>query len=91
MAGVVAGAEVGFHWMSLETQRRSPETKRDLKEPRRNQRSSPPTSASAASFGLVAGPAPVATACHGAFGSASAEEGKLGLAKAWKVEDLVKG
>jgi hypothetical protein len=65
--------------------------KRDLKEPQRNQRSSAPTSASAASFGLVAGPVPVAAACHGDFGSTSVEEGKLGLAKAWKAEDLVKG
>jgi hypothetical protein len=76
MAGVVAGAGAGFHWMSLKTRRGSSETKGDLKEPRRNQRSSPPTSASVASFGLVAGPAPVAAACHGTFGSTSIEEGK---------------
>jgi hypothetical protein len=31
MAGVVAGAEAGFHRMSLKTQRGSSETKRDLK------------------------------------------------------------
>jgi hypothetical protein len=30
MAGVVAGAGAGFHWISLETQRGSSETKRDL-------------------------------------------------------------
>jgi hypothetical protein len=43
-----------------------------------------------APFGLVAGPAPVAAACHEAFES-SVEEEKLRLAKAWKTEDLVKG
>jgi hypothetical protein len=32
MAGVVAGAGAGFHWMSLETQRKSSGMKRDLKE-----------------------------------------------------------
>jgi hypothetical protein len=31
MAGVVAGAEAGFHRMSLKTQGGSSETKRDLK------------------------------------------------------------
>jgi hypothetical protein len=31
MAGVVAGAEAGFHWMSLEAQRRSSGMKKDLK------------------------------------------------------------
>jgi hypothetical protein len=31
MAGVVAGAEAGFHRMSLKTQGASLETKRDLK------------------------------------------------------------
>jgi hypothetical protein len=56
MAGVVAGAGAGFHWMSLKTRRGSSETKRDLKELRRNQQSPPPTSARAAPFGLVAGP-----------------------------------
>jgi hypothetical protein len=86
MAGVVAGAEVGFHRMSLKTQRGSLETKRDL-----NQRSPPLASASVAPFGLVASPVPVAAAYHVAFGSTSTEEGKLRLAKAWKAEDLVKG
>jgi hypothetical protein len=32
MAGVVAGAEAGFHWMSLKTQRRLSGMKRDLKK-----------------------------------------------------------
>jgi hypothetical protein len=32
MAGVVAGAGAGFHWMSLKTQRRSSKMKSDLKE-----------------------------------------------------------
>jgi hypothetical protein len=91
MAGVVAGAGAGFHWMSLKTQRGSSETKRDLKEPQRNQRSPPPASTSTAPFGLVVGPTPIAAACHGAFGSTSSGEKKLGLAKAWKIEDLVKG
>jgi hypothetical protein len=31
MAGVVAGAEAGFHRMSLQTQRRLSGTKKDLK------------------------------------------------------------
>jgi hypothetical protein len=31
MAGVVAGAGAGFHWMSLETQRESSEAKRSRK------------------------------------------------------------
>jgi hypothetical protein len=31
MAGIVAGAGAGFHWMSLETQRRSSGMKMDLK------------------------------------------------------------
>jgi hypothetical protein len=31
MAGVVAGAGAGFHWMSLKTRRGSSETKKDLK------------------------------------------------------------
>jgi hypothetical protein len=32
MAGVTAGAGAGFHWMSLEAQRKLLETKRDLRE-----------------------------------------------------------
>jgi hypothetical protein len=77
MADIVAGAWVGFHWTSLETQRRSSRIKDDLKRGlQRGQRSSPPTSASTAPFGLVAGPAPVASACHGAFGSTSIGEEK---------------
>jgi hypothetical protein len=32
MAGVVAGAGAGFHWMSLKTQRRSSGMKRDIKK-----------------------------------------------------------
>jgi hypothetical protein len=65
--------------------------RRDPKEPRRNQRSPPPASVGAAPFGLVAGPTPVAAACHGAFGSTSTGEKKLRLAKAWEAEDLMKG
>jgi hypothetical protein len=87
MAGVVAGAGAGFHRMSLKPQRRLSVTKRDL----RSQRSSPLASAGAAPFGLVIGPTPIAAACHGAFGSTSTGEKKLGLAKAWKIEDSVKG
>jgi hypothetical protein len=64
----MAGAGAGFHWVSLETQRRSSETKEIWKELLRNRRSPPPVSACAAPFGLVASPAPVAAACHGAFG-----------------------
>jgi hypothetical protein len=44
-----------------------------------------------ASFGLVVGPTPVVAAYHGVLGSASTGEEKLELAKAWKIEDLVKG
>jgi hypothetical protein len=32
MAGVVAGAGAGFHWMSLKVQRKSSGIKQDLKE-----------------------------------------------------------
>jgi hypothetical protein len=32
MAGVVAGAGAGFHWMSLKAQRKSSEMRQDLKE-----------------------------------------------------------
>jgi hypothetical protein len=32
MAGVVAGAGAGFHWMSLKIQRGSSETKRNLEK-----------------------------------------------------------
>jgi hypothetical protein len=32
MAGVVAGAGAGFHWMNLETQRGSSETKGNLEK-----------------------------------------------------------
>jgi hypothetical protein len=82
MAGVVAGAEAGFHWMSLETQRISSGTKGDLERDVRRRRSPPPVSASAAPFGFVAGPVPVAAAYHGAFWSTSTREEKLRLAKA---------
>jgi hypothetical protein len=34
---------------------------------------------------------PVVAVYHGALGRTSAGEKKLGLAKAWKIEDLVKG
>jgi hypothetical protein len=77
--------------MSLETQRGSSETERDLKEPRRNQRSPPPTSTNAAPFGLVTGRAPVAAVCHGAFESTSIGEKELRLAKAWEACGLMKG
>jgi hypothetical protein len=45
---------------------------------------------SVAPFGLVISPAPVAAVCHGALGSTSTREKRLGLAKARKIEDLVK-
>jgi hypothetical protein len=32
MAGVVAGARAGFHWMNLETRRGSSETKKNLEK-----------------------------------------------------------
>jgi hypothetical protein len=48
-------------------------------------------SAGTAPFGLVVGRAPVAAVCHGVLGSTSTGNGELGLAKAWKVENLVKG
>jgi hypothetical protein len=44
-----------------------------------------------APFGLVVSPTPVAVVCHGALGSTSTGEKRLGLAKAWKIEGLVKG
>jgi hypothetical protein len=44
-----------------------------------------------APFGLVVGPTPVAAACHGALESTSTRKKKLGLAEAWKAEDLLKG
>jgi hypothetical protein len=75
-----------------ENTKRSSGIKRDLKEPRRNQRSPPPASAGTAPFGLIIGPTPVAAVCHGVLGSTtSTGEKRLRLAKAWKIEDLVKG
>jgi hypothetical protein len=44
-----------------------------------------------APFVLVVGPTPVAAVCHAALGSTRTGEKKLGLAKAWKAEGLVKG
>jgi hypothetical protein len=77
--------------MSLETQRGSSETKRDLgravKKPTITTFGERPRG----SLRPRRWPAPVAAACHEAFGSISTEEGKLRLAKAWKAEDLVKG
>jgi hypothetical protein len=92
MAGVVAGAWAGFHRMSLKTQKKivrvEPRSKRRL---RRSRRSPPPTSADTAPFGLVVGRTPTAAIWHGVLGSTSTGEKELGLAKVWKVEDLVKG
>jgi hypothetical protein len=34
---------------------------------------------------------PVAAVCHGVLGSTNTGKRELGLAKAWKAEDLVKG
>jgi hypothetical protein len=34
---------------------------------------------------------PVAVVCHGVLGSTSTGSRELGLAKAWKADDLVKG
>jgi hypothetical protein len=48
-------------------------------------------SAGTAPFGLVVGPMLVAAVCHRALGSTSTGKKKLGLAKDWKIEDLVKG
>jgi hypothetical protein len=48
-------------------------------------------SADTAPFGLVVGRTPVAAVCHGVIESTSIIEKNLGLAKARKAEDLVKG
>jgi hypothetical protein len=57
----------------------------------RSRRSPPPTSAGTAPFGLVVGRTHVAAVFHGVLGSTSTRERELGLAKAWKAEELVKG
>jgi hypothetical protein len=44
-----------------------------------------------APFGLVVGRTLVAAVCHGVPGNTSTGNRELGLAKAWKAEDLVKG
>jgi hypothetical protein len=44
-----------------------------------------------APFGLVVGQTPVAAVCHGVLGSTSTGNRELGLAKAWKAENLAKG
>jgi hypothetical protein len=74
-----------------ENTKRVVRNRKGSKEPRRNQRSPPPVSAGAAPFGLITGPAPIAAACHGAFGSTSTGEKELRLANAWEADDLMKG
>jgi hypothetical protein len=44
-----------------------------------------------APFGLVVGRTPTAVVFHGVLGRTSTRDRELGLAKAWKAEDLVKG
>jgi hypothetical protein len=44
-----------------------------------------------APFGLVVGRTPVAAVCHEVLVSTSIGNRELGLEKAWKAEDLVKG
>jgi hypothetical protein len=92
MAGVVAGAGVGFHWMSLKTQRGSSETRRYLEKNCKETddhhlRRAPARLPSASSLALRL----LLLLAMKFFGSTSTEGGKLRLAKAWKVEDLVKG
>jgi hypothetical protein len=92
MAGVVAGAGAGFHWMSLRMQRKSSGMKKDLKE----------GCEEANDHHLQRAPArlPSASPLAGRLLPLFATEllgvlvlGKeeLELAEAWEVEDLVKG
>jgi hypothetical protein len=82
MAGVVAGVGAGFHWMSLKTRRGSSETKGNLEKVKKKLTITTFGEPGAAPLGFVAGPAPVAAACHRVFGSTSAGERKFRLAKA---------
>jgi hypothetical protein len=68
MAGVVAGAGAGFHWISLETQRGSSETKRNLERAVKKPTIATSDDRQCGSLRPLAGPTPVAAACHGAFG-----------------------
>jgi hypothetical protein len=92
MVGVVAGAGPRFHWMSLETQRKSSGMKQDLKE----------GCEEADDHHLRRAPArlPSASSLSGRLlpllameflGVIVLGEKELGLAEAWKAEDLVKG
>jgi hypothetical protein len=91
MAGVVAGAGAGFHRISLKVQRKSPGMKQDLKG-----------CEEADDHHLRRAPArvPSASSLAGRLLPLLAmeflevlvlEEKELGLAEAWKAEDLVKG
>jgi hypothetical protein len=92
MAGVVAEAGAGFHWISLKAQRKSLGMKQDLKE----------GCEEADDHHLWRAPArlPSASSLAGRLLPLLAmeflevlvlEEKELGLAEAWKAEDLVKG
>jgi hypothetical protein len=92
MAGVVAGTGAGFHWMSLKAQRNSSGMRQDLKE----------DCEEADDHRLRRAPARLPSTCSLAgrllplldmkfLGLLVLEEKELGLAEAWKAEDLVKG
>jgi hypothetical protein len=88
MAGVVAGAGAGFHRISLKAQRKSSGMKQDLKEGCQE----------ADDHHLRRAPArlPSASSLVGRMLAMEflevlvLEEKELGLAEAWKAEDLVK-
>jgi hypothetical protein len=92
MAGVVAGAGAGFHWIRLKVQRKSSGMKQDLKEgceeaDDHHLRRAPARLPSASS---LAGRLLPLLAME-FLGVLVLEEKELGLAKAWEAEDLVKG
>jgi hypothetical protein len=92
MAGVVAGAEAGFHRMSLKMQRKSSGMKQDLKEgcdeaDDHHLRRAPARLPSASS---LAGRLLLLFAME-FLGVPVLEKKELGLTEAWKAEDLVKG
>jgi hypothetical protein len=91
MAGVVAGAGAGFHWMSLKAQRKSSGMRQDLKEgceevDDHHLRRAPVRLPSASS---LAGRLLPLLAMK-LLGVLVLREKELELAEAWEVEDLVK-
>jgi hypothetical protein len=91
MAGVVAGAGAGFHWISPKAQRKSSGMKKDLKEGCEE--------ADDHHFRRAPARLPSALSLAGRLLPLLAmeflevlvlEEKELGLTEAWKAEDLVK-